>query len=333
MIFQSSSLTFGQAKKLIAEAAGKQQTPEFLDRAGRAIQNAIRRWNQQNWKWTVQQTTFAVTAGTSQYLVPPEFRDVYTLRLEGATLDRTLVQRPRRDFDRRTWRQINAFTVAYDILWVMPQGKLELLPTPNAACTANLRYYARMSLPSNAVLVISDVANWAAATDLYNTGTGTTATLFNLTVPSTAGLHVGNEWKCSNAFQAVDGITPFSLPLVGSINAIVDSTTVRVTVDAQSRVLIGAASGAIGGTLVVGGDDAFMDIPDTYLDAIMDLATAKFLRAIGSSPERVNAYQFTADQELANAMGAENDPEDMDYGFEPPTAQPNYPIFPGQTII
>jgi hypothetical protein len=190
-----------------------------------------------------------------------------------------------------------------------------------------------LSLPCNATLLVYSYNGWTATTDLYNTGTGTQATLFNLTVPSTTGLHVGNPWKCSNAVDGTTGLTIFSSPLVGTINAIINATTVQVVVDLQSRVLIGAASGAIGGTLVVGGDSTFLDVPDTYVDAIMELATAKFLRGIGASPDRVMAYQRMADMALANAMAAENDPEDMDFAFEAPTPQPTTWTNINQTII
>ena len=295
----------------------------MLDRAGRALQAAFRKWNQRNWKWTTKDYTFTVNANQAQYDVPYDFKDVYTLRLEGA-FHRPLVQRPRRDYDRRTWRQVPSYPTSYNTLWIMPQGKLELMPTPVNADVGHLRYYARMPVPC-AVSVTA--TTWAVGAQLED-GSAT----WVITVGSTEGIEIGSTITLTSVHdlgQQVGGNHSFTGTVIS-----LDNDQVRVAYYAfevadnalPNDFTPSAGSGTIGGAAVP------LWIPDVYLDGILDLARYRFLVSVGGNEQRKMECLQLAKEGLAEAWAAENEPEDADFSFEPPFAQPAIYLNPNLII-
>lgn len=251
-----------------------------------------------------------------------------------------MVQKPRRDFDRKTWRQVNAFPIAYNLLWAMPQGKIELMPTPNTTSTAHLRYYARMTVPSAVTLQPKmPYGSWiSVGTDLYHNGTTDNLAypLYEVQVVSASGVAVGNYWTCSDTVKDSGGVAT-GLTLFGTVYALTNTTITLLLSEASLAVLdayfAGGGGNPWGGTIIVGGDDQFLDIPETYTDGILKLAKKEFLEGIGASPDRIRIFQLEADAALALAQGAENEAEDDDICFEEPTYSPDIRVNYWNTIV
>lgn len=287
------------------------------------MQAAFRKWNQRNWKWTTKDYTFAVHANQAQYDVPYDFKDVYSLRLEGA-FHRPLVQRPRRDFDRRTWRQVPSYPTAYNTLWVMPQGKLELMPVPVNSDTGHMRYYSRMPVPCT---VTVSVTTWTLGAALEDTS----ATWW-LTVGSTEGIEIGSTITLTSVHD-LGHEAGTNHTFTGTVIAL-DNDQVRVAYyafEVAESALPGDFAPSLGsGT--VGGDAVPLWIPDVYLDAVLDLARYRFLVSVGGNEQRKMECLQLAKEGLAEAWGAENEPEDAEIGFEPPFGQPAIYLNPNLII-
>src|SRR5690348_11580989 len=160
-LFQQVNTTLAAAKARVAEQAGKGQTTEFLDRAGRSIQTAIKRWNGYNWQWLVVQLTpdISVLANTDLYALPPDFKDVYTLRFTGG-FARPMIAKERRYYDRVVWNQVSTFPLFYNLLFKGTGSSLQIMPVPNTTDTGRLLYYRKMAVPCK----LTDALTTAATT-------------------------------------------------------------------------------------------------------------------------------------------------------------------------
>lgn len=293
-LFQGSSTTFGQAKSVVAEACGKQSTTEFLDRAGRAIQYAIRKWNTVNWKWAVRDASdIAVVAGTSKYALPFDFSDAYAVRLT-ASFQRWLMLKPRREYDRAVWNQVNSYPIAYNLLY-SGDGYLQLMPTPNTSDTLQLKYYKNMTVPCSITLAgVGTLTNGSAT--VVSSGTAVLS-----------GAKVGNP--------------------IYSGTAIVGTLAAPPAQGSQSLTMVSVYTGTTTATasLTIGGDGVYLDFPDEFENGIIAEACTYFCAGLGRSMlDQASYWGAIASREYADAQANNNAYEDEDVAFLPPTDEAAY---------
>lgn len=79
--------------------------------------------------------------------LPADYKTIFNVRLAG--IPKPLVYRPRRLHDRTVIDQTSSSEpYGYDLYLVGRSGKLRILPPPSGADTVILRYYRRMTMPS-----------------------------------------------------------------------------------------------------------------------------------------------------------------------------------------
>lgn len=307
-IFQNSTTTFSQAKVQVAEATGKQQSLEFLQRAGRSIQYAFRAWNAYNWRWLVKDASDIVTvSGTSTYVLPYDFSDVYTLRVTSGT-QRPIVLGSRSDYDHDVWEQTNDLPCRYNLTYRGTGGVIELMPTPKSAETIKLKYHRKLIVPC-AVSYTGLVAASAINADGSWTLSGAVGT--------NAGATVGSYFV---------GAAPGSVTLYGTVTALA-STASGDTVTVSSVSGSGnPASGSFNGTL--GGDNFPLDIPAQYETGILAMATQHFISGIGGSDQKIMQWASIARETLTSAIEENEMVEDDEPGFKPPSSAWPYPPNP-----
>lgn len=240
--------------------------------------------------------------------LPYDFKDVYDLRIESSGRSRFLVGQNRRLYDRRRLDQsANYDPTAYDLFTKGDQGALTITPTPSTATILRLRYYRRMWVPCPAkTLTFTGTAplEW-----LYNGSSIATSNTITSTNPvEYAGITLGSP------VTGVDTVT----------NAIQLSTPVLATriYTSGSRycmdlTLAGMGSGgALSGSIVVGGDNYLLDIPEDYEDGILARATAHFLAGLGTPSDRLSYFMQKAEDEFNEARRANEEFEDNDIAFE-----------------
>lgn len=153
-----SGLRFGKLKSIVARVVGGQDRPDEVG-AGDAVNMALDRLNEFNWDYlTVRGTDIAVVDGTATYALPTPFKSPLSLRL--TTNERPLRYLRRQDYDYAVLAQtVKSTPVAYSLFNSALSGNVELLPTPSAADTMQIRYYRPIAKPGdeNALL---DVMDW-----------------------------------------------------------------------------------------------------------------------------------------------------------------------------
>lgn len=146
----SADLTLGQAKVIVARVIGNEEDSTTLARAYDAIRMAVGEWNRRH-QFDANAFTHAdidVTAGTASYDLPSNLLHVYDVRLE--TSQRTLAFIRRRLYDRAMWDQnAQAYPTHYTLFGSGNSGQIVLLPTPDAAETLRIRYYAGIVVPTD----------------------------------------------------------------------------------------------------------------------------------------------------------------------------------------
>lgn len=314
-LFQQSSLTFGSAKQFIAEQAGKQQTTEMLNRAGRSLQSAIQDWNKFNWKWLLSTVTITASASGAPFALPYNLKDVYDVYSTGAT-PQWIPAISRRHATRSNIRGLATAPYAYDLFLKGNSGSLVLQGA--SATSLELEYYRRMTVPCSVTasgLAYYTSGNWLA-------GTGST---WN-------GVTVGSPVFFSTAFAAASSLqlAPYVTAVRQEVGVVVDEalgTTVlgapftnvlnsSIHFTGDSATGFGTAASA-----TVGGDSVFLDIPETYEWGILARAVVHFLAGVGGPADKMQEWKEQAAVKLEEALRDDREAEDHDMCFTP---QPTY---------
>lgn len=296
--FQQTSMTFGQAKTQIAESISRQNTSEFLLRAGKSLQSAFRKWNKYNWRWLLKQATdYTVAAGDSYIAAPFDLKDVYTLRQESAGRERALTGVPRRLVDRVIRDQASrAEILGYDLATL---GRITFPAPADSAGTLRLRFYRRMTLPCSVTGAAADSTSASPIFIVTSAGSAGGATLGSPVAPTTITLNTTFGEGYNHAI------------LIG----ITDNAS-GANRDKTQLTLNCTASNSASGTLAFGGDNILLDIPEDYVNGVLAEATHDFLNGTGAPESRLNYWVRRAEKELQDALEANSDGEDEDTAFE-----------------
>lgn len=352
-----TNLTFGDAKIQVAQQASKQNTIEFLARAGVAIQRAVQYWNRYNWKWLMTQASdVTLEAGDGTMDVPYDFKDVYDIRVESNGRQHALVNTNRRLYDRLIHDQTaRSEPGGYDLFSVDGRNVITLTPPPNTATTVRMRYYRRMWVPcsvtgiktswlwdSTRPYLTSDttayVDGWLRPFFLDDTvpGSATSKTDGYLTmshvtigspVTSTTITNAENNkyWESASVFTGASDYPIYAGFNSGSGNAI-NNTIININ-KAYIQAGVGDAfqelSTYVPVTMSFGGDQLLLDMPVDFEDGILARATAHFLAGLGAPEGRLGYFMQKAEDELTEARRFNEENEDQDTSFEigaPPPA-------------
>lgn len=300
-LFQRSSLTFGEAKIWVAEQHSKQASTEMLNRAGRAIQRAVKDWNRYKWEWLITSgTDVSVTAGlnNTKYPVPYNYRAMYSLVITQGGVSRALVQDTKRVYDRVMPKPMTSMTSAYNLVRLGDLGKFELQDPPNADGTVRMLYYRRMNIPcsvTGATVTAYSVASGADAARLY--------------LSSTAGIQIG---------------APISV-VISSTEKLAEGTVVTAVeadyVEISSDPL---AAPTPAGAVTVGGDNEFLDIHVDFEWDLLARAVEHFLVSCGAAEAKLAYWIQAAVNGIEKAQAAQNDKDDRDLSFEVMPAYAGY---------
>jgi hypothetical protein len=349
-----SSLKFGDAKIQVAQQASKQNTSEFLQRAGVAIQKAVQYWNRYNWKWLMKQAPdVTVAAGGSTVTLPYDFKDMYDVRVEGGASSRTLINLNRRLYDRVVDDQVLQGPLrGYDMFSVDGKNVITLSPPSEASATIRMRYYRRMWVPCS-VSNISTSWKWqtgksyidtdpvsivsikgAAGVDRYKymanvtLGSPVFATLPNSFDGATDPAQNNGANPPVSATYSV-GINPFyDYAVYTGYNSATGPYNESVKINVQGAYIIpGAFNDPVvecNVTTSFGGDDLMLDMPVDFEDGILARATAHFLAGLGAPEARLGYFMQKAEAELDEARRFNEESDDQDLSFEvgapsPPT--------------
>ena len=296
MFLRQSTLTFGDAKIRVCESAGTTTDPESLLRAGRAIQSAMRIWNNRaNWKWLRLTTEeIPVTAQEDTYTIPVLCKAVHTVRMTG-DFPRTLQFIGRRQLNRMNQRQDMAYRPwAYDLFRsTSDNGKIRLIDIPSVNESMVIDYYRQMVIPCYVTLT---------STHSYDAD----STIFP--VPSSSGMTVGSPLISTGA----------------TVNLFATPTTITSIVSKIQLIVADAIPESIGQdehvqTIVVGGDTELIDIPADYEDGIVALGTYIYLINRGSGGPRLQYWQAESERRLQEAIAANfEDTPDEELAILPP---------------
>lgn len=317
-MFQKSSLTFGNAKAQVAAKAGKENTTIFLSRAGESIQQAVKYWNRYNWRWLMTQAATAsefasYASGATSISLPFDFKDVYSFRITSGGTDRPLTGIPRRLYDRMVRSaSANGYLMGYDLFSQGSSNLLSLTPPPDTAGTYDLKYYRRMWVPC----AISGVAGH------INTLEGT-VTGVNPTLSSTAcgGATLGS-WLTATATASgcysrptqIIGINEsFTVSAYGGAGVNIGSPHLELLTGTASAFRPVATGNCVAAT--IGGDNYTLDIPEDYENGIIAWAIHHFLATLGAPDSRLAYFVKLANEELTEALKANEHYEDQDIAF------------------
>lgn len=289
---------------LIAQQGSKQSTTEFLTRAGQSLQQAIKYWNRYNWKWRLKQATdFSISASSTGFALPWDFKDVYTLRWNGSN-PHYLRAVTRRDYDRRWYDQDQpGFPMAYELFKVGELGSLGLVPVPSQAGTAVLKYYSRMMVPCTVSTGTFTVTANQASIDGDYTGVTLGSRIYNTKWP--AGTYVNSIARLSS------------------------NTSPAISLGFSAS----ATASASGQNIQFGGEDEILDIPEDYENGILAWATGHFLSSLGTPTERLQYFVTLGMDELQEARRANEEQEDLDLSFQTMDEIPLNLINPNATTL
>jgi hypothetical protein len=291
-LFQPSTLTFGNAKTQVAQQASKQNTAEFLARAGQSVQKAIQNWNKYNWRWMmVQAADVTASAGVTSLALPYDFKDVYTLSVVSPGRQRVLTGVPRRIYDRVVYDQtLPNDVMGYDLFTQGALGRISIHPVPDTAETIRLKYYRRMWVPCSVTATVAA------------TGGADTALASASAVGGFAGITNGSPiyglgagWVMSSTPATAIITSPFTLTVSGA----------NMTASANTSATAG-----------FGGDALALDIPEDFENGIMSWATHHFLSGLGAPEGRLSYYISLSESEFQEARAANERYEDQDISFE-----------------
>lgn len=263
----------------------------MLLRARRAVQGAIRTWNNKaNWKW-LQKTTEAISVapGVQDYPLPSDLKSVYQVRMEGSW-PRTLDHISRRIRQRLSPNQTlqNRPTV-YDLFSSRGSaGYIRLVDIPTTAETMYIDYYRYMTIPTNVELTDATLSVASRIGDYA---------LITINVPTVSGMTIGSE---------IDSFIPGTPPDEDVIGPIHNDVITTITSPTQIRVQYGWNDGTFdsidGLTVRVGGSGTMLDVPIDYEDSILAWAKYLFLIDKSSGGPRLQYWTAEAQRTLEDAL-------------------------------
>lgn len=336
-----TNLTFGSAKTQIAQQASKQNTSEFLERAGVALQKAVQYWNRYNWRWLMKQAPdISMSLGANTFALPYDFKDVYDLRVESNGRQHALVNTNRRLYDRLISNQtVQGEPMGYDLFAADGQNIITITPPVNAATTLRMRYYRRMWVPCN-VSGVQATINWTFPNSYINTdGVATLchftsggdpeiseidgyAAMANVTLGSPVSATVAATGH-NQAWEGwAIGINPFveypTYTGFSSNSNIVNANNVAINLVGMYPIPPAPPDPVynIPITLTFGGNDKILDMPVDFEDGILAKATAHFLAGLGAPEGRLGYFMQKAEDELQEARRFNEEDEDRDVTFE-----------------
>jgi len=311
-LFQQSSLTFGSAKQFIAEQAGKQQTTEMLNRAGRSLQSAIQDWNKFNWKWLLTTATITASASGAPFALPYDLKDIYDVYSTG-TNPQWIPAISRRHATRSNVRGLATAPYAYDIFSKGGSGRLAL--QGSSATSLSLEYYRRMAVPClvTGVGTQTELARgWLAATE----GTW-------------GGTQLGSPVILSTGFAKTTADQPILVTAVKQEHGVVTDSnsavslvlgalaTARNSSLQFSNATAVASASATSITATIGGDSVFLDIPETYEWGILARGVVHFLAGVGGPADKMQEWKEQSAVKLEEALRDDREAEDHDVCFAP----------------
>ena len=313
-IFQQSTLTFNSAKSQIAEQVGKSASTEMLARAGRALQHTFRKLNRQNWKrYLAGPTTLTISSGRAA--LPYNFRDAYTVRLAGS-LARPLVLDPRRNYDSSVWSPTTGTPASYNLFRRGGTGYMEFFPTPGSDITATVTYYRRLTVPCSVVT--------AGTLSMAADASGSAAVLTTTDSDGFAGATLGSAVRTAAGAAIWDDadlyVKGFSEP-----GAPDDSFSTNAF--ASGLLLSAYNSDGLNGnaTLLIGGDDVLLDIPEDWEDAVLADATFNFLIGAGGvTNDKIAQWARQAAETWATLKHSDTEEDDRELVIQPS----NFPAHP-----
>lgn len=311
-LLQQTTVTFGEAKRRIAESTGSTANDDALAKAGRSLQAAFRHWNNvANWKWlrktvtatykpfnpigSIWQETYQTVANQATYAAPYDMKAIHSIRMTSG-LERTLDYIDRRTFNKAfSRRDIVDKPYLYDLFTQYgnnAEGGVEdksalirLYPTPAGAETFEVDYYRRMVIP--------------CAITVPNTTLNGTPVLTTTHSGGFAGVQVGTTAYHSQ--HLTDGYIVTHVPSLSKIQLHADTTSQQQT-----------------HSIIFGGDDKFLDCPEDYVEGIIAMATHHYLINKAGAP-RLEYWQVYAQQELERALRENmSDTPDEEICFLPP---------------
>lgn len=324
-LFQQSSLTFGKAKQYVAEQAGKQQTTEMLDRAGRSIQSAIQDWNKFNWKWTLTSATITADA-SGNYQLPYDIKDVYAVTTTG-DYPQWVPSVTRRQLTRANARNLQVAPYSYDLFSKNNSGVLRVVG--GTATDLTLEYYRRMTVPCTVTasgLYTQQGRGWLAGTEGVWAGANignpvAYATTFNLATATSGPVVVTAIKQEVGVVSDPEGEVSLVLgPLATARNSSLHLSNVTALNN------IATASATV--TATVGGDNVFLDIPESYEWGILARAVVHFMAGVGGPADKMAEWKQQAATALEEALRDDREQEDTDISFMP--APPIYPYNPNR---
>lgn len=351
-----SNLTFGDAKIQVAQQASKQNTTEFLSRAGVAIQKAVQYWNRYNWKWLMTQASdVTLEAGDGTMDVPHDFKDVYDIRVESNGRQHALVNTNRRLYDRLIHDQTaRSEPGGYDLFSVDGRNVITLTPPPDTATTVRMRYYRRMWVPCSVssiktswlwetgkTVYTSDttayVDNWKHANDIIGTITFSGSvdgysTMSDVTVGSpltvmTPSFNASGQGFFGASINLSDAVDYAVYKGISSVSGnATDNAAITISgayISPGNSQPFTEPSTYVPVTVSFGGDQLLLDMPVDFEDGILARATAHFLAGLGAPEGRLGYFMQKAEDELAEARRLNEENEDQDTSFEigaPPPA-------------
>jgi len=238
-------------------------------------------------------TALIASAGTDDYNLPFDFKDVYGFRITSAGRERTLKGSPRSVYDRvvQTQSGNTGETIGYDLFRSGAYGQITLQPTPDVTEDTKLLYYRRMWVPCTVTASLSAIAG-------TDTNIGATA------LGGFAGITWGSPVVATGQGWAQTSAVTYATALINSPTSI---TLLGATFTASAN---GSA------TFAFGGDNWFLDIPEDYENAIMSRAVHQFLSDLGAPEGRLSYWIQMANSEFDEATEANQRYEDQDISFE-----------------
>jgi len=166
-LFQPSTLSWGQAKTRVAGVAGSAGDSDQLIMAGYFLEEAFRAFEAaKDWKYLFASTTISITAGTSDYNLPSDFRKIYNVRVSVGN-PRVLQYIDKRDYDLLRPDQSAVTTpTGYMLtgLWNNSPGKITLVPNNALTDSMIVNYYRNITIPD--AIVQGTTASDSATLDI-----------------------------------------------------------------------------------------------------------------------------------------------------------------------
>lgn len=154
-MYKISTLTGQEAVNRVLDATGDRADPNIRDRALRSLRSAMQKWNNKTfWDWA--RTYAPLTFSSGSAALPSDVRAIYNLKVDG----RVCLYMNARAYELMTDNGQELWTIygqpyIYDVAWHTSAEStsgwtVELQQPANSDSSgANLRYYRRLTMPTD----------------------------------------------------------------------------------------------------------------------------------------------------------------------------------------